>query len=124
MKKLLCSLLLGTLVSSSTLFAAENDKIKHFGFSSIFGYGGETLIHDIQTLSDTEKVIYGTVIGSVPGLIKELTDDKYDSEDMAYNVAGAFAGSLLSNYLNNNVFVAFEHNSKRKSNKVLVSFKY
>lgn len=124
MKKLLCSILLGTIVSSSTLFAVENDKVKHFGFSSIFGYAGETIIHDIETFSDTQKVIYGTAIGSVPGLIKELTDDKYDGEDMAYNVAGAFAGSLLSNYLNNNVFVAFEHNSKKKSNKILLSFKY
>lgn len=124
MKKVLCSVLLGTLLSSSMLFASDNDKIKHFGFSSIFGYAAETLIHDKQTLSNTQKVIYGTAIGSVPGLVKELSDDKYDGEDMAYNVAGAFAGSLLSNYLNNSVFLAFEHNSKKKSNKVLVSFKY
>lgn len=123
MKKLLCSLLLGILVSSTSLFA-DNDKAKHFGFSALFGYGAETLIHDTATFTDTEKVLYGTALGSVPGLVKELSDDEFDNKDMAYNVAGAFAGSLFSNYLNNNVFVAFEHNSKKKSNKVLLSFKY
>jgi len=124
MKKLFSTLLITSILGSSTVFAIENDKVKHFGFSSLFGYGGETLIHDNYQFSDTQKVLYGTAIGSVPGLLKELTDSKFDNEDMAYNIAGAFAGSLLSNYLNNNVFVAFEHNSQKKSNKVLVSFKY
>lgn len=121
MKKLSFLLL---LISSTSLFSADSNSIKHFGFSGIFGYAGETIIHDYESLSQTEKVIYGTAIGSIPGLTKELTDKKFDNEDMAFNIAGALAGSLLSNYLNNNVFVTVEHNSQRKSNKLLVSMKF
>lgn len=121
MKKILFSLV---LVGFTSLFAADSNSIKHFGFSGIFGYAGETIIHDYQSLSQTEKVLYGTAIGSIPGLTKELTDKKFDNEDMAFNVLGALTGSLLSNYLNNNVFITMEHNSTKKSNKLLVSMKF
>lgn len=123
MKKIFSSLLISSVLGT-TIFAADSNSVKHFGFSAIFGYGAETIIHDYESLSETEKVIYGTALGSVPGLAKELTDSEFDNEDMAFNIAGALAGSLLSNYLNNNVFVTVQHDSKRDSNKVLVSFKY
>lgn len=124
MKKIISSLLLTSVLASTSLFAADNNSIKHFGFSGIFGYMGESIIHDTASLSDTEKILYGTAIGTLPGLAKELTDTKFDNEDMAFNILGSFVGSYLSNYLNNDIQLAYEHNSKKQSDKVLVSYKF
>lgn len=124
-KKLLFSSILGLSILSSSLFAADNNSYKHFGFSAIFGYASETYIHDkYKTLNDYEKVGYSTAIATIPGLAKELTDTKFSHEDLAFDIAGAFAGSLLSNYLNNNVFVTIEHNSLKKSNRIVANYKF
>ena len=124
MKKIATSILLTSILTTNTLFAADGNSVKHFVFSGAFGYVAETILHNNVDLSNTEKVIYGTTLGVLPGLAKELSDTKFDNEDMAFNILGSFAGSYLSNYLNNNVFVSFEHNSKTKSDKVLVSYKF
>ena len=103
-------------------FAEDSNSAKHFGFSAIFGYASESYIHNKYDLNDYEKVGYSTIIGSLPGLAKELTDTKYDGEDMAFNVAGAFAGSLLSNYLNNTVFISFDETNGEKKVKIASRF--
>lgn len=113
-----------TLLLSTSLFAEDSNSAKHFGFSAVFGYAAETVLHKNSNFSDFQKISYGTIIGSLPGLAKELNDTKFDNEDMAFDIAGAFAGSLLSNYLNNNVFVTVEHNSKNNSTKIAANYKF
>lgn len=94
------------------LNAADSNSIKHYGFSAVFGFTSETIIHkNFSQLGDIEKVSYATILGSTPGLIKELTDDKFSNEDMAFNIADA----LISNYLNNNTSI-FVTQSRRKIN--------
>lgn len=96
------------------LNAGDSNSVKHYGFSAVFGFASETIIHkNFTQLGDIEKVSYATILGSTPGLIKELTDDKFSNEDMAFNFAGALTGALLSNYLNNNTSI-FVTQSRRK----------
>ena len=61
-----------------SLNAADSNSIKHYGLSAVFGLVSETVIHKkFVGLDDIEKISYATIIGSTPGLIKELTDDKF-----------------------------------------------
>ena len=123
--RFLVASVLGLSIFSSSLFAEDSNSGKHFAYSAIFGYASETFIHDrYKTLNDYEKVGYSTIIGTLPGLAKELSDTKFDNEDLAFDIAGAFAGSLLSNYLNNNVFVTVNHDSKKKSTVVAANYKF
>ena len=48
------------------------DKAKHFGLSAPLGMFGSALIPRDATLS--QRVMYGTLLGSLPGLAKELSD--------------------------------------------------
>lgn len=112
-------------IFTTTLLAEDSNSAKHFGLSAIFGYGSETFIHDrYSDLSDIEKIGYSTIIGTLPGLAKEINDTKFDNEDLAFDIAGAFAGSLLSNYLNNNVFVTLNHNHLKNSTKIVANYKF
>ena len=57
--------------------AADSNSAKHYGFSAVFGFTSETLIHkNFTSLNDIERVSYATILGSTPGLIKELTDEE------------------------------------------------
>lgn len=124
MKKILKATLISTILLGTSLLAEDSNSAKHFGYSAVFGYVSETVIHDKFNISDVEKVGYSTIIGSIPGLIKELNDSKFDNEDMAFDVAGAFAGSLLSNYLNNNIFVSIDEHNGEKRVKVAANYSF
>ena len=105
--------------------AADSNSAKHYGFSAVFGFTSETLIHkNFTSLNDIERVSYATILGSTPGLIKELTDDKFSNEDMAFNVAGALTGALLSNYLNNNTSIFITHNEEEKATKINLAYNF
>jgi len=88
---------------------ATNDKTLHFAVSSVTGYLAETIIHK-QTSSDFKRVAYGTMLGTVPGLIKEVADsteenNEFSKDDMLANIAGSFVGSLLANKVNHRLMV-------------------
>jgi hypothetical protein len=107
------------------LNAGDSNSVKHYGFSAVFGFTSETIIHkNFSQLGDIEKVSYATILGSTPGLIKELTDDKFSNEDMAFNVAGALTGALISNYLNNNTSIFVTHNEEEKSTKINLAYNF
>lgn len=112
-------------LSLLNLNAADSNSIKHYGFSAIFGLTSETIIHkNFEQLDDIEKISYATILASTPGLIKELTDEKFSNEDMFFNVAGALSGAILSNYLNNNTSLFITHNNKNKSTKISLAYKF
>lgn len=122
LKKVLLGLGLLGFVS---LQAADSNSVKHYGFSAIFGFTSETIIHkNFSNISDFEKISYATLIGSTPGLIKELTDDKFSRQDMAFNVAGALTGALISNYLNNNTSLFVTHNEEKKSTNINLAYNF
>ena len=122
LKKVLLSIGFLGLIGAN---AGDSNSVKHYGFSAIFGFTSETIIHkNFTSLNDIEKVAYGTLLGSTPGLIKELTDDEFSNEDMAFNVAGALTGALLSDYLNNNTSIFVTHNEEQKATKVNLAYNF
>lgn len=113
------------LLSTISLNAADSNSVKHFGFSAIFGVASETILHkNYQQFDDIEKISYATVIGSLPGLAKELTDDKFSGEDMTFNFLGALSGAIFSNYLNNNTSVFVSHNKEKKAAQINLAYKF
>ena len=118
---------LGAIVVLSTisLNAADSNSIKHFGFSAIFGVASETVLHkNYQQFDDIEKISYATAIASLPGLAKELTDDKFSNEDMVFNILGALSGAVFSNYLNNNTSIFIAYNKEEKSSQIKLAYKF
>jgi len=103
---------------------AVDDKVLHFGISSIVGYAAETALHK-HFNSNSERVIYGTLLGSMPGLIKEIKDsgeqnNHFSGDDMAADIAGAFVGALLANQVNKRFMV----NIQKEGDAYLVGFVY
>lgn len=123
--KLIKTLIAISILSTISLNAADSNSIKHFGFSAIFGLTSETILHkNYQQFDDIETISYATVIGSLPGLAKELTDDKFSNEDMVFNVLGALSGAVFSNYLNNNTSIFIAHNKEEKSSQIKLAYKF
>jgi hypothetical protein len=85
----------------------ENDKQKHLLASIPFGIAGEVIVHPLE-ISGAEKVFYGTLIGLVPGLVKELYDKDnsgiFDKYDLAYDTLGSFSGAISAYYFSNWLF--------------------
>jgi putative lipoprotein len=76
----------------------HSDKLKHFAVSAPFGALGAYLTRDTE-----HPVIYGTLIGTIPGLIKEGIDGTcrgggFSYKDLIADVAGALTGALLTNW--------------------------
>ena len=105
------------IIFFSSAAYATNDKTLHFGVSSIAGYLAETVIHSSSVVenSSTKRVVYGTLLGTVPGLVKEVLDsneanNNFSGGDMVANVVGAFTGSFIANNINNRLNVSVTKN--------------
>ncbi len=87
---------------SSSIHASDDleDNSLHLGLSAIAGYYSEKIIH--QTLNSSGKrVVVATLLGTIPGALKEVVDYKengaYSKRDMLLNMTGAFLGALYGN---------------------------
>jgi uncharacterized protein YfiM (DUF2279 family) len=111
MKKCQLTLLAaGTILMAQCVASAQDnhDKVKHFVVSMAFGGVSETVLHHKTGLSAAPRIALGAFIGSIPGLIKEVHDgkqrnDSFSRGDMAADIAGAFAGSVLCNFINRKI---------------------
>lgn len=115
------------IIPASSLAYDDNGEALHFGVSVILGGVSETCLHYETKLETLERVTYGTIIGSTPGLLKEIydgsqSDNHFSGSDMAANVAGALVGSLAANYINNRIQVNVTRQSEKT--KVFVSYKF
>ncbi len=115
------------LVPASSSAYEDEGEAKHFGISIILGGLSETYLHYETKLETMERVAYGTLIGSTPGLLKELydgsqSDNHFSGSDMAANVAGALVGSLAANYINNRIQVNVAR--QKEKTKVFVSYEF
>ena len=77
------------------------DKANHFGVSAPLGMFGATMAG--KSADSADQVLYGTLIGALPGLAKELYDVGHPGsnasiKDMAWNLLGAAAGSMSSRW--------------------------
>ena len=107
-------------------FADDNQGL-HFGISVIFGAAGESYVHYKTQSGTAERIMYGTVLGSLPGFAKELIDSSkkdnhFSGSDMAANVAGAFVGSVIANLINHKIQASFDSEQKKISLALLYKF--
>jgi uncharacterized protein YfiM (DUF2279 family) len=96
--------LLGTITNSSAEIVSSDmwhgkDKAKHFAVSMPFGMLGAKFFSDAT--STTNQFFYGTLLGSMPGLAKEIRDINHRGsdasyKDMTFNVMGAAAGAAIA----------------------------
>lgn len=97
--------LLITGVGASAWALASNgigsDKKKHFALSALFGAGSETLLRSYSYTASHRliRLTSATVLGTLPGVAKELSDSKFDNNDILADIIGAFTGAFLSDLL-------------------------
>ena len=77
------------------------DKANHFGVSAQLGMFGASMAG--KSADTADQILYGTLIGALPGLAKELYDigrpgSTASIKDMAWNLLGAAAGSMSSKW--------------------------
>lgn len=131
MKKVIVFVIIGFIcfcVSPKDL-SAKKDKLKHFGVSILFGAAGESCLHYSTKMDGSKRVIFGTMLGTLPGLLKELIDsteegNRFSGGDLAADILGSFSGALLSNIVNNKIHVKINLNKKRKVWIVSVSYSF
>jgi putative lipoprotein len=75
-----------------------SDKALHLGLSAPFGMIGASVAS--REAGTVERVAVGTLIGSLPGLAKELADTQRPGatpsmKDMTYNLLGAALGAAV-----------------------------
>ena len=87
----------GALASSSL----DQDKRQHFGISMILGAASEFGLRRLDIASHCRwgRVALATGIGLVPGLVKEVTDERFDAEDLLANAFGSLTGAILSDLI-------------------------
>jgi len=79
------------------------DKAEHFTVSMGLGMLGASFFSDAQTPAN--QFFYGTLLGSMPGLIKEIRDIHHHGsnasyKDMTFNVLGAATGAAIAALMN------------------------
>jgi len=115
-------------LSNNTLFSADYT-LFHFGVSSVFGAAGESFLHYKTNLKTSGRIILGTVLGSLPGLIKELIDstkegNHFSETDLAADIAGAFIGALVANIVNNKIQIKIKKTKHDKTVTLSLSFQF
>jgi len=106
---------------------AGDDEAAHFGLSAIFGAAAESFVHYNTQSGTAARIMYGTLLGSLPGLAKELhdgsqEDNHFSGSDMAANVAGALVGSVIANLVNDRIQVSINPEQKKVSLALLYKF--
>jgi hypothetical protein len=68
---------LATLIFTSFTATAQavDDKVLHFGVSAALGYAAESYLHFNTEMEEKNRLICGTAIAIIPGLIKEIEDN-------------------------------------------------
>lgn len=96
-------LIAGATLSSWALLSnsLESDKKRHFGISLLLGAGSELMLREYEeTRYDRwKRITYATGLALIPGVIKEITDSRFDNGDLAADLAGSFLGAYMSDLI-------------------------
>ena len=123
-------LLIFIVISTSNKNAyAGDDKLLHFGVSSLFGAASESYLHYKTDLNAPQRILWGTTLGTIPGLVKELIDstkkgNHFSGGDLAADIAGAFVGALIGNFVNNIIQVKIDKKGDNKTFTISLSYKF
>jgi VanZ family protein len=106
-------------------FAADDNFGEHFSYSVLFGTIGETCVHTRENFNAPMKILTGTVIGTFPGLVKEIGDstsknNHFSVEQLMYDMMGSAVGSVIAYNFHNRTKVAVS----RKEETLLLTFHY
>ena len=115
-------------ISNENAYGGD-DRIKHFGISSIFGAASESILHHKTKLKTSERIILGTTLGSLPGLAKELMDstkagNQFSGSDLALDIAGAFLGAVVGNLVNNIIQIKIKKTEENKAISISLSYRF
>jgi uncharacterized protein YfiM (DUF2279 family) len=115
-------------ISNNTVFSADGTLL-HFGVSSVFGAAGESFLHYKTNLKTSGRIILGTALGSIPGLVKEMIDstekgNSFSGADLAADIAGAFIGALVANIVNNKIKITINKTKHDKVVTLSLSFQF
>ena len=95
MLKLLISILLVfTSLNAYSFDINEEDKQKHFGVSATISAPVYMTARNAKW-SRWESILVASLVSLSIGHMKELSDKKYDSQDMEANAAGTATGILI-----------------------------
>ena len=127
MQYCLAALIISVCLIIPAVSFADGDTALHFGLSTIFGAAGESIVHYNTKTTTTERIVYGTLLGSLPGLGKEIldstqSDNHFSGKDMAADVAGAFVGSVLANLINNRIQISIDAEQKKVAFAIIYEF--
>ncbi len=81
--------------------APQQDKVQHFAVSGVLGALADQVVTYKTHLSKGPRIALATGLAMVPGVVKEAIDaqevgNHFSKKDLAYDLAGALAGVLLS----------------------------
>ena len=110
-RRIILLLILSLLILIPSSSFADDNFGQHFTISILMGAIGETTIHNRENFNAPMKILAGTVIGTVPGVIKEIfdstdSDNYFSGEQVLYDAMGSAVGS----------FIAYKFNSRTKVN--------
>ena len=117
------------IILSNVKRCAANDKLKHFGVSTIFGAAGESVLHYKTDYGASKRIILGTTLGTVPGFVKELIDSNeegnyFSGADLAADIAGAFFGAVVGNFINNAIQVRMSVSKEKRLFIISLSYEF
>ena len=127
-ERVISVIMLAILLLSARGVFAEDDKVKHFGVSAMFGAGADTYLHYRTELKAVARIPLSTILGSLPGLAKEIidsneVDNSFSSSDMTANLAGAFVGAMVSSIFNDTIQIMMKH-GKEKRVAILATYRF
>ncbi|WP_263079940.1 hypothetical protein [Endozoicomonas sp. Mp262] len=96
--------LAGIAIASGAVMASSSvasDKKQHFGISVVLGASSEHILRHFNYFPEHrwKRIAVATGMGLVPGVLKELSDSRFDSGDLLADVIGSFTGALVSDLL-------------------------
>lgn len=98
--KIIIGLSLLLVVFSPSLSFADDSFTLHAAYSTTFGFLTDTLLfYQAENLNLGQRILVSTVVGSLPGLVKEATDEKFCYGDYAVDIGGAAIGALIGETL-------------------------